>query len=206
MTEPAPRRRSARLAAVDSKYECDAPKYFDFTKENDKVDEGWFNKPFKAAPSKVLPTRSAKALTIPTEFNLSKPRKGRVEKKQPIVEKRVISKKPKTSVVKKTATKPKPFNLSSSLKTFGNDVSKKSPYKPLAERLKDFDKDTSKPMTRATKFKEAQLTQPKSPRLQTRLRSKKTHVLSREEQEKKIMESIEPFKAKPANKKVLFSN
>lgn len=87
------RRRSARLAAAaDETYECDAPRFFDFsTAENaDPVDE-WFEKTDESAVAdkkarvaekvkrvkkqyRHLAARSIKPLTIPAEFNLTKPK------------------------------------------------------------------------------------------------------------------------------------
>lgn len=108
------KRRSLRLAKAgaatdcDNDYECDAPRFFDFTvgspavgsRENQAPDD-WFSATkqqnagskgldaaqITAKKAKVaakvaqakksyrhLPARSCKPLTIPTEFNLSKPK------------------------------------------------------------------------------------------------------------------------------------
>lgn len=73
----------------------------------------------------------------------------------------------------------------------------------MAVRLKDFEgKAKEGKKTAVTRTKETSLTQPKSPMLMTRLRSKLADVVSTEEQELKLLEKIVPFKAKPASKKV----
>jgi hypothetical protein len=110
--------------------------------------------------------------------------------------------KPKAPAAKPSGpTKPVPFKLHTTEKT--KAVAAGSPFKPMAVRLKEFEaKPNDVKKTAVSRTKDSALTQPKSPMLMTRLRSKMADGVSTKEKELKMLETIAPFKAKPASKKV----
>ncbi|KAJ3415029.1 hypothetical protein HDV05_005674 [Chytridiales sp. JEL 0842] len=154
-----------------------------------------------------LPKPPARPLTVPKEFSfvsrdkhkikIDRPRSPGIQKRKPI--------KKSTEL-----TIPKPFNFHSSLrKASGNTVGTKSPYVPLAIRIKKFEaetpdrfKATAKPQ-KVEALKPVKLTRPRSPMLMTKHRIKHGEALSTEERIAAEMASMQNFKAKPVDKRVL---
>ncbi|KNE57983.1 hypothetical protein AMAG_04815 [Allomyces macrogynus ATCC 38327] len=108
----------------------------------------------------------------------------------------------------------KPFRAAL-LSTAASAPAARSPFVPLAQRVQQFlrtPKRKFKPLmprllaTAAPPPPPAhrpKITHPKSPRLLTKLRAKSTYVMSAEEREIQLMAQIKPFKARPANQKIL---
>jgi targeting protein for Xklp2 len=102
-----------------------------------------------------------------------------------------------------TLTHPKPFTFHTSNRVKPTDVPDASPYKSIAERLKEFD----------TTFKQIEvaekpmgLTRPAPFNFQTGTRYRPVHVLSTEEQKRIELENMPKFKARPLPKKIFESH
>jgi hypothetical protein len=138
----------------------------------------------------LVPIRSTKPLTIPKEFHFSntnrkpvppsKPLSATIKPPPPLA---VASKAPATSTAKTSSkplgvTQPKPFRFQAlSTKPSQASAVAKSPYVPLAERLKKFEsslKHTTPPKPgKVATLSRAKVTVPKSPYLRTNQRKKK---------------------------------
>ncbi|KNC96979.1 uncharacterized protein SPPG_07797 [Spizellomyces punctatus DAOM BR117] len=170
----------------------------------------------KPVAEKMNQTQKRRGLTVPKEFSFASRLRtkdglgmrspGGVQKKKPI--KRMNG-----------MTVPRPFNFHSTLRTLANDVTQpKSPYVPLAVKVKSFEANVperfkAKPGP-AKVFSavsspwrgHVRMTKPRSPYLLTKLRKKTHTVPSREEQELAELAKIQPFKAKPVDRKILASD
>lgn len=150
--------------------------------------------------------RSVKPLTVPKEFNFSQRRpRTKLRPEQPVAKKEVSHKPTRPLGI----TRPKPFKFHTRDKPVEADP-EKSPYVPLAERVKQFEKtpdrykiNTKDPVKRVLR---KQLTIPKSPNFQTTRRIRREKVLSHEEQELERIKAHQKFKAKPTNQRVLHSH
>ncbi|RKO84603.1 hypothetical protein BDK51DRAFT_29204 [Blyttiomyces helicus] len=92
----------------------------------------------------------------------------------------------------------------------GNDVSEppKSPFVSLVEKVKKFedavpDRFRTKPGPVSRLI--PRMTQPKSPFLRTKMRTKSFKIPTTEEREEQMLAALEPFKAKPVDRKILES-
>ncbi|TPX30106.1 hypothetical protein SmJEL517_g06255 [Synchytrium microbalum] len=122
-------------------------------------------------------------------------------------------KKPAAPTKRPGLTIPEPFHFHASLKEHGNDVSAtkvpKSPFVPLAQKVKKFEAKTPdrfkvKPTKKAaTKSHSPKLTHPKSPHLKTKLRARPKYIPSRDELEQAALAAIPAFKARPVDPKVV---
>ncbi|TPX50531.1 hypothetical protein SeMB42_g00675 [Synchytrium endobioticum] len=122
------------------------------------------------------------------------------------IKKKAMAKRPGLTV-------PEPFHFHTTLKEHGNEVTAvtppKSPFEPLAQKVKKFEAKTperfkSKPVKpQPTKVQDHKLTHPKSPFLRSKLRARPKHIPSREELEAAEMASIQPFKAKPVDPRIV---
>ncbi|KAJ3105005.1 Protein tpx2 [Phlyctochytrium planicorne] len=143
-------------------------------------------------------------LTIPKEFSFASRPSQRSSSKPPgIQKKRSAMKKPNELTI------PKPFRFHGTLKRLHSSVTEpKSPYVPLAVKLKKFDLYTSEDLRQPAGAPQRnsnlnELTKPKSPFLSTKYRLKPfSTVISTEEREAQEVKSIPPFKAKPVQKKI----
>lgn len=108
-------------------------------------------------------------------------------------------------------THPQPFQLSTAATKHKNDREGKTDFEPIAVKVQKFHNKTPARFRSKRKSSPAkpssplQLTEPASVKLATRSRSRNSNVMSREEQEKIFMESLQPFKARPLDQKVLES-
>ena len=139
-----------------------------------------------------------------------------LRKRQPsgAASKKTLDSKPSTTDKKKKKnaldlTIPKPFNLRTS--TLKHAAEPKSPFVSLAAKVKQIvektpDRFKTKPVKpKANKRNLSKLTQPQSPFLSTKIRSKNAkHIPSKDELEVAELAKIEKFKAKPVNRKVFF--
>ncbi|KAJ3376157.1 hypothetical protein GGF31_000224 [Allomyces arbusculus] len=112
----------------------------------------------------------------------------------------------------------KPFRAAL-LSTAASAPAAGSPFVPLAQRVQQFLRTPKRkfkplmprllaaapPPPPATAHR-PKITHPKSPRLLTKLRAKPTYVMSAEEREIQMMQNIKPFKARPANQKILHAD
>ncbi|KAI9209706.1 uncharacterized protein BJ171DRAFT_484818 [Polychytrium aggregatum] len=134
----------------------------------------------------------------------SKAQDARKKVKTGGVQKKSLKKRPTDLTI------PKPFSFATNLEKFGNNVSTAtahSPYKSLAARIKEYEAKTPerfrvKP-TAAPKFKQLAMTIPQSPFLRTKVRNKPVTVFTSEQLELAELEKHQPFKARPADPKVL---
>ncbi|KAJ3252385.1 hypothetical protein HK103_001598 [Boothiomyces macroporosus] len=191
-------------------FEFNAPQFHDFSQQEDKNPDNWFGNYII-----TIDTRT-ETPDLPEE----KPKK---EKKRPAPTKMKLRKRSLThpmtlrkraepaAVQKKTKrglTIPKPFNLSKTK----SQVQPKSPFVPLAVKVSKFHQQTparfktkpaKKPVQKVTQ--NDKLTHPQSPFLTTKLRAQhnKPHVPSAAELEELELKKIQPFKAKPLNKRIL---
>ena len=158
--------------------------------------------------------RSVKPLTVPVEFKFAqrKPLARTLQKK----EEPPKLQKPATSGTQpwrvNGVTRPVPFKFHERLKK--QDESK-SPYVPLAERVKAFEKTPArfKKTTGAPKpapvqkFHHPRITVPKSPKFHTAQRIKKKEpVLSTEERQLQQIKLQPTFKARPVDSRILNSH
>ncbi|KAJ3041533.1 Protein tpx2 [Rhizophlyctis rosea] len=160
--------------------------------------------------AKPFATRSLKPLTIPKEFNFSS---RLAQRENALAMKRQgggIQKKKGPTNKRRGLTVPKPFNLHANPKQYQKTNAPRSPYVPLAVRVKKFESTVpdrwrtrpAKP-TQSRRFSEMKLTQAKSPYLRTKLRTKTHAVPTTEERLLQELENLQPFKAKPINTKIL---
>ncbi|KAI8897961.1 hypothetical protein BC833DRAFT_591723 [Globomyces pollinis-pini] len=216
-------------------YEFNAPQYFDFTKDSVANDEDWFDNRnpspdlsdncsnqenyrdslnstthFTVSQSNQKHHSTTKikmkGLTIPKEFNFTKKTTVSMLRKR----------KQSPKVMKKTSkynglTIPKPFQLSNTTRYQPTKKEPSSPFVPLAVKVQAFLNDTPdrfrvKPKSKQlNRILQNKLTQPKSPMLNTKLRSRQMQrkVLSRDEKEELEMKNMEQFKARKLNHKIL---
>ncbi|KAJ3092019.1 Protein tpx2 [Quaeritorhiza haematococci] len=169
------------------------------------------NKPtanIAAKPSK------SKSLTVPKTFKAAAKRQQKTQKESGGlgVKSEGVKKRTGTGGIKKRPgdlTIPKPFQFHKTLKQAVQEQLQqpKSPFVPLAARVKQFERKTpprfrTKVAKPAASKEPTKLTQPKSPRLMTRLRAKQETIPTTEELELQKLKNVEPFKARPLNRKI----
>ena len=162
-----------------------------------------------------VPSRSTKPLTVPVEFKFNNRSKATAPKINDQVQAksapagRIAPGKPRLTVVK-----PFKFHENSNIQIQEKqELGQKSPYVPLAVRIKKFDQtpDRFKSASKAqsapvVKSAAPKVTKPAPPKFATDARIKKeTKVLSSEERVLEEMKSRAPFKANPVNVKVSIS-
>ncbi|KAI9030395.1 hypothetical protein DFJ74DRAFT_748377 [Hyaloraphidium curvatum] len=188
--------------------------------------------PARRAPTGVAPAPAApalaakepyqaKKLTVPKEFRFQSearaakaPAAKRVSRPHPGAKGGGVQKKVqpgkegrKQAQQKTTLTVPKPFQFQTAFKALAKEaeVPVKSPFVPLAVKVKQFEQ--SSPVAKRTRTKQLmkaaspKLTNPRSPRLLTKLRTKPTHIPTAEERE--LAEIGPRFRAHPVNHAVL---
>ncbi|KAI9002732.1 hypothetical protein BC832DRAFT_593458 [Gaertneriomyces semiglobifer] len=173
------------------------------------------------APIRRSMAGGPKPLTIPREFSFV----SRVRAKNELAVRSPGIHKKTTTRRKLGMTIPKPFNLHTTLKSLTHDRTQqqqggvaRSPFVPLAMRVKQFeemvpDRFRTKPVVKVGYTSQSipqspwrgrlRMTRPRSPFLRTKMRTKAPTVPSKEEIEIEEMRKIEPFKAKPVDKKIL---
>ncbi|KAI9101159.1 hypothetical protein DFS34DRAFT_459004 [Phlyctochytrium arcticum] len=175
--------------------------------------------PDKASGSRPRPnkasTQTRPRLTIAKEFSfVSRPLRG--------ASKGVLGRRSEAAIRKKKPaarvngmTLPKPFKFQSDLRMMGNNITEpKSPYVPLAVKVKSFESaGTSRGNPGLKKAKSslpsspwrgrARMTRCKSPFLMTKFRTKPPSAPTREQLEEEELAAIQPFKAKPVDPRIL---
>ncbi|KAI8854390.1 hypothetical protein BC829DRAFT_486149 [Chytridium lagenaria] len=143
-------------------------------------------------------------LTIPKEFNFASRSKMRGAKSPGVKKRKAPAKKSNELTI------PKPFKFHGTLNHTNNATGQvpKSPYVPLALRLKKFENsnvDALKPKNTTSILKQSNsLTKPRSPMLLTKFRNKpNSTVIPSDEKEALEVRNHPPFKAKAVNKKIL---
>ncbi|KAJ3042781.1 Protein tpx2 [Rhizophlyctis rosea] len=150
-------------------------------------------------------TRSVKPLTIPKEFNFSS-RLAQRDRTLGMQRPGGVQKKKGAGNKRRGLTIPKPFNLHANPKNTKKANVSRSPFVPLAVRVKTFenavpDRFRTRP-AKAARFTEMKMTHPKSPYLRTKLRTKTHSVPTTEQRILQELEKLQPFKANPVNTKI----
>ncbi|KAJ3220024.1 Protein tpx2 [Dinochytrium kinnereticum] len=142
-------------------------------------------------------------LTIPKEFNFASRAKMRCTKSPGVKKRKAPLKKANELTI------PKPFKFHATLNhaTTNAHMDSRSPFVPLALRLKKFEAvaENPKPKTTLAVLRQSNsLTKPKSPLLLTKFRNKPAStMISSEEKEALEVKRHPAFKAKTINKKIL---
>ncbi|XP_011471283.1 targeting protein for Xklp2 isoform X2 [Oryzias latipes] len=160
------------------------------------------------------PKKAVLSTTVPKDFHFSTD--GRIKAPTSIQSSKTevdfvhqLRKPASPAKARRGATMPKPFNLSAGNK---RKEEESDAYVPMAQQIKQFEKKTpvryhmhSRRIQEKVKASHLKLTQPHSPHLMTRQRSRPTSVKSSVELEAEEMEKQKKFKIKALelNKKIL---
>ncbi|KAL2919499.1 hypothetical protein HK105_201146 [Polyrhizophydium stewartii] len=179
----------------------------------------------KTAAAKSSGARTAAGARKPEEPSFMRSTHSMILRQRASASPGGVSKKRPAKKAITDLTIPKPFNLRTNARKKGPVAAVSaagnagtqvppSPYVPLAAKIEKFlNKTPERFRTRVAKPKKdkqrdlTQLTQPKSPFLSTKLRSKPSKSLpTQEEREEEELRQMEHFKAKPVNKRILLAD